>query len=206
MNGGPQYFLLYNLLRVPSGTSGALALGNAIHHTMQQLHNVVRLGQPLPSIEQALATFHTAYDQQARDLPAADAKTYRDKGDHALTTYLKQHSTDFTPSQLAEQSLNAVIDGGVRLTGKLDCLDINKAARTIRIIDYKTGKGISDFSARGGDYDKAKARRYKQQLMFYKILVEESGDYPGYQVIDGRLGLRRARPPRSAIQPRPGLR
>ena len=187
MNGGPQYFLLYNLLRVPSGTSGALALGNAIHHTMQQLHNVVRLGQPLPSIEQALATFHTAYDQQARDLPATDAKTYRDKGDHALTTYLKQHSTDFTPNQLAEQGLNAVIDGGVCLTGKLDCLDIDKAARTIRIIDYKTGKGISDFSARGGDYDKAKARRYKQQLMFYKILVEESGDYPGYQVIDGRL-------------------
>lgn len=187
MNGGPQYFLLYNLLRVPSGTSGALALGNAIHHTMQQLHNVVRLGQPLPSIEQALATFHTAYDQQARDLPATDAKTYRDKGDHALTTYLKQRGANFTPNQLAEQSLNAVIDGGVRLTGKLDCLDIDKAARTIRIIDYKTGKGISDFFVRGSDYDKAKARRYKQQLMFYKILVEESGDYPGYQVIDGRL-------------------
>ena len=187
INGGPQYFLLYSLLRVPSGTSGALALGNAIHYTMQQLHNVVRLGHPLPSINQALAIFHESFDRQARDLPATDARTYRDKGDHALTIYLERRGANFTASQLAEQQLNATIDGDIRLTGKLDCLDIDQQAHTIRIIDYKTGKGIDDFAAHGSSYDKAKARRYKQQLMFYKILVEESGDYPGYQVTDGQL-------------------
>lgn len=187
INGGPQYFLLYSLLRIPTGTSGSLALGNAIHHTMQQLHNAVRLGQPLPTVEQALAIFHESFDRQARDLSPAEAKVYRDKGDHAIMTYLNQRGGDFTASQLAEQKLEATIDGDIHLTGKLDCLDIDKDTHSIRIIDYKTGKSISDFAERGGDYDKAKARRYKQQLMFYKILVEESGAYPGYQVVNGRL-------------------
>ena len=72
-------------------------------------------------------------------------------------------------------------------TGKLDCLEIDRHNRTIRIIDYKTGKGIRDFSERGDDYSKAKARRYLQQLIFYKLLVENSGDFQGYRVVSGSL-------------------
>ena len=187
MNGGPQYFLLYNLLRVPSGTSGALIFGNAVHHTMQQMHIILNNTKQLPSIDKMLDIFHQQFDMHASDISANEAKTYRDKGDFALTEYLAKQSDHFQIGQEAERQLDAVIGNGIRLTGKLDCLEIDRHNRTIRIIDYKTGKGIRDFSERGDDYSKAKARRYLQQLIFYKLLVENSGDFQGYRVVSGSL-------------------
>ena len=187
MNGGPTYFLLYNLLRIPAGTSGALIFGNATHHTMQRIHNIVQQGGAVPAIDRVLEIFHKQFDAHAYDIPADEAKVYRDKGDHALTTYMNHYSTEFNVNQSAEQQFKAVLDGDIRITGKLDCLEIDRQNRTIRITDYKTGKGFSTFSERGDDYTKAKTRRYLQQLMFYKLLIEKSGQFEGYRVISGQL-------------------
>ena len=40
--GGPQNFLLNNLLRFPSAKSPAASYGTAIHASLQQLHNLLR--------------------------------------------------------------------------------------------------------------------------------------------------------------------
>ena len=187
INGGPQYFLLYNLLRVPTSTSGALVFGNAVHHTMQQLHTIMNSTGKLPEIAQVLEIFHRQFDNGAHDIDADEAKTYRDKGDHALTCYLQQQGNHFRVGQDSELQLEATIEGDIRLTGKLDCLEVDQKLRTVKIVDYKTGKGVGDFRERGDDYSKAKARRYLQQLIFYKLLVENSKEFHGYHVVSGQL-------------------
>ena len=187
INAGPQHFLLYNLLHVPQGTSGALIFGNAIHHTMQQISNVMRSTGELMKLPRILDFFRADFDKNSHVLTPDDAKLYRDKGEHALTTYLAQRGSEFNGRQLAEQSLEAVLDGGIRIHGKIDLMEIDQQKRTIVIRDYKTGKGIDDFDDHSSDYAKAKARRYAQQLMFYKLLVENSKEYSGFTVAAGSL-------------------
>jgi len=39
------------------------------------------------------------------------------------------------------------------------------------------------------EFDKIKLHKYRQQLLFYKLLVEHSRDYSNYSVIEGRLAF-----------------
>ncbi len=188
MNGGPEHFLLCNLLHVPQGTSGAQIFGNAIHHTMQQIHNVMNAaGNRLMNIGEILDFYHQDFDKNSYVLTAEDAKFYRDKGDHVLTVFMNQRGQYLAPGQVAEQKLEAILDGDIRLTGKIDAMIVDRQNKLIQVIDYKTGKGMDDFTERGSDYQKAKARRYQQQLMFYKLLIENSAEYAGFHVVSGAL-------------------
>jgi DNA helicase II / ATP-dependent DNA helicase PcrA len=54
------------------------------------------------------------------------------------------------------------------------------------VTDYKTG-GASNRWQGKSDMDKLKLHKYRQQLMFYKLLVEHSRDYAKYTVDLGVL-------------------
>lgn len=188
VNGGPNVFLLYNLLKVPTATSGALAFGNAIHKVMERIHNYVNTNAgTTPTLDLVLDEFKRHFD--TTDLDDDEAKVYLDKGVHALTVFYDQRQGLFNVNQRAEVPLAAVLDDGVRLTGKIDAMEINPKLRTIKIVDYKTGKPLQDLmKPRGnGDYPKIKARHYYQQLMFYKLLVENSAEYHDYRVVSGQI-------------------
>ena len=65
---------------------------------------------------------------------------------------------------------------GIPLTGKIDRIKIDKLSRTITIIDYKTGRPQPKW------VNTPKLLKYKQQLYFYKILIESSRRFKGYTV------------------------
>ena len=91
--GGPQNFLLNNLLRFPSAKSPAASYGTAIHSVLQQLHNLLRADRHLPPTERILQHFHTSLE--AQHLPPDDFKLYLDKGTAALTAFLDAKSSGF---------------------------------------------------------------------------------------------------------------
>ena len=184
--GGPQNFLLNNLLRFPSAKSPAASYGTAIHSVLQQLHNLLHADHRLPSTERILQHFRTSLE--AQHLPPDDFKLYLDKGTAALTAFLDAKSSDFRDTELAELDFahQGVVVGGARLTGKLDVADIDKHNKTIFVTDYKTGK--PSHSWRGtSDYEKIKLHKYRQQLMFYQLLVESSRDYSNFTFTGARL-------------------
>jgi hypothetical protein len=74
--------------------------------------------------------------------------------------------------------------GKAHLSGALDLLDIN--GKSVIVTDYKTGKPALSWSGKT-DYEKIKLHKYKQQLMFYKLLIENARDYRGYRVESGVL-------------------
>ena len=177
--GGPQNFLLNNLLRFPSAKSPAASYGTAIHASLQQLHNLLRADHRLPPAERILQHFRTSLE--AQHLPPDDFELYLDKGTAALTAFLDAKSSDFRDTELAELDFahQGVVVGGARLTGKLDVADIDKHNKTIFVTDYKTGK--PSHSWRGtSDYEKIKLHKYRQQLMFYQLLVTSSRDYGNF--------------------------
>ena len=184
--GGPQNFLLNNLLRFPSAKSPAASYGTAIHSVLQQLHNLLRADRRLPTAECILHYFRTSLE--AQHLPPDDFKLYLDKGTAALTAFLDAKSSDFHDTELAELDFahQGVVVGGARLTGKLDVADIDKHNKTIFVTDYKTGK--PSHSWRGtSDYEKIKLHKYRQQLMFYQLLVTSSRDYSNFTFTGARL-------------------
>lgn len=184
--GGPQNFLLNNLLRFPSAKSPAASYGTAIHASLQQLHNLLRTDHCLPPAEHILQHFRTSLE--AQHLPPDDFALYLDKGTAALTAFLDAKSSDFRDTELAELDFahQGVVVGGARLTGKLDVADIDKHNKTIFVTDYKTGKPSHSWKGTS-DYEKIKLHKYRQQLMFYQLLVTSSRDYGNFTFTGARL-------------------
>ena len=184
--GGPQNFLLNNLLRFPSAKSPAASYGTAIHSVLQQLHNLLRADHHLPPTERILHYFRTLLE--AQHLPPDDFALYLDKGTAALTAFLDAKSSDFRDTKLAELDFahQGVVVGDARLTGKLDVADIDKNNKTIFVTDYKTGKPSHSWKG-ASDYEKIKLHKYRQQLMFYQLLVESSREYGNFSFTGARL-------------------
>lgn len=184
--GGPQNFLLNNLLHFPSAKNSAAAYGTAIHSSLQQTHCLFNANHQLPSTEQILQFFQKSLEDQ--HLPADDFQLYLDKGQSALTTFINAKASDFHDTDLAELDFSnqGIIIDGARLTGKLDVVDIDKQNKTIFVTDYKTGKPSHSWKG-SADYEKIKLHKYRQQLMFYQLLVESSRDYRNFTFTGGRL-------------------
>ena len=67
------------------------------------------------------------------------------------------------------------------MTGRIDRMEVDPTARTISVVDYKTGKSYDSWKS------DTKLHKYQLQLYAYKLLIEGSKAYHGYQVPTGRL-------------------
>lgn len=185
-SGGPRNFLLNNLLHFPSSKSPAASYGTAVHNTLQRAHAHLAATGDLRPVEDILHDFESALGEQ--QLSDEDFQTYLQKGSDTLAAFLDARYKTFTRSQKTElnfSSQQAIYDG-VHLTGTLDLVDIDTQEKTILVTDYKTGK--PSLSWKGGpDYEKIKLHKYKQQLMFYRLLIESSRDYAMYEYSGGVL-------------------
>lgn len=184
--GGPQRFLIHNLLRFPESMSPDAAYGSAIHRALWRAHTHLAATHKKKPVEDVLSDFeHTLSDMR---LSEADIQRLQRRGSDALQTFLAAAYDSFTEAQLAELGFahQGSMVGEARLTGALDLVDIDPEARTIRVTDYKTGKPAPSWKGRS-DPEKMKLHKYRQQLMFYKLLVEHSRDYHSYTVAGGVL-------------------
>lgn len=183
--GGPQSFLIRNLLRFPQAIHPNAGYGSAIHATLQRTHaHLAATGKHRP-LEDILHD----YEQHLRDQRLADKDftAFLQKGGDTLTAFLKEKYESFSPTQKVELNFasQAVQLGKARLTGSLDLVDFNDD-RSIVVTDYKTGKASHNWTGKT-DYEKIKLHRYKQQLMFYHLLVSRSRDYRKYTFEKGVL-------------------
>ena len=57
--------------------------------------------------------------------------------------------------------------------------------REIKVVDYKTGKALTSWEGKG-DFEEIKLWKFKMQLKFYKILIENCREFTGkYSVKQG---------------------
>ncbi|QQG50559.1 MAG: ATP-dependent helicase [Candidatus Saccharibacteria bacterium] len=175
--GGPEAFLMNNLLRFPQAISPSAAYGSAIHATLQQAHShLTATGKHRP-IEDILHDFEE--NLKAQRLDDKDFQTYSQKGSDTLSVFLDAKLKEFAPTQKTELSFanQGVFLGEAHLTGSLDLVDFN--GDSIIVTDYKTGKPLRSWTGKT-DYEKIKLHKYKQQLMFYNLLIKHSRDFNKY--------------------------
>lgn len=184
--GGPQTFLMNNLLRFPQAMGPTAAYGSAIHAALQRAHaHYSATGEHL-STEETIADF--IKNLEGHHLTTEDMTQYSEKGKATLTAFLDYARPSFTRHQKVELNFagQQVFIGAAHLTGALDLTDINKSEKSLIITDYKTGKPAYGWTGRT-DYEKIKLHKYRQQLMFYELLTTRSRDYHAYRVEVGRL-------------------
>ncbi len=185
-HGGPEHFLLSNLLRFPEAMSPDAVYGSAIHACLQQAHAHLITTEHQRPIEDSLQDFEHFLARGSLDKDTFSR--YLERGSNALTTFLGAKGDSFTTTQRPELGFagqQSYIDD-THLTGTLDLVDIDHEAKTIIVTDYKTGRPSHSWKGRS-DGEKLKLHKYRHQLLFYKVLVENSRDWSAYTVTHGRL-------------------
>ncbi len=184
--GGPESFLLHNLLRFPQAMSPHAAYGSAIHATLQRAHQHLRATGKRRPIEDILGDFESSLREC--HLSDLDFDHFLTRGTDALNSFLTQRYDSFTNEQITERNFAGA---GVQvsealLTGAIDLIEVNENNKTIVVTDYKTGRASRSWQGKT-DLEKIKLHHYRQQLTFYKLLLEHSREYQGYTVIQGKI-------------------
>ncbi len=186
VRGGPQLFLLHNLLRFPQAMNASAAFGSAIHRTLQRAHAHLSSTSKRRPVEDVLHDF----EDHLSEFQLADAEYAKQlqRGSQVLHAFLAARYDSFTPQQLVERSFatESVVVGEARITGAIDLIDIDTDEKTIFITDYKTGRPVRRWQG-STDFEHIKLHHYEQQLMMYKLLVENSRQFSGYTVTGARI-------------------
>ena len=181
--GGPEYFLVHNLLRFPEAPSPSAAYGDAVHNTLQWAHAQLKAKGDLPPIKKVQDYFA---DLLARKhLQAAEHKKLDKRGQEALASYFKERGEQFSARDMVERGFNndGVVVAGANLSGKIDLLHFTDQS-TVEVRDFKTGKPARAWQGKD-EFEKIKLYKYRQQLLFYKLLVEGSASFSGKLSVSG---------------------
>lgn len=182
--GGPELFLLQNLLRFPQAMNPQAAYGSSIHTALQRAHaHLAATGTRRP-VEDVLHDFEEALASQ--QLSEEDTTRLLKRGSDTLHSFLAQRYNSFMPTQVVERRFDqeTIMIGDARIGGAIDLMDIDEETKTITVTDYKTGKAARSWRGTT-EYEKLKLHHYRQQLMFYKLLIEGSRHFADYTVTTG---------------------
>ncbi len=175
----PMRFLLTNILRIPAAMSAPLAYGNAFHASLEQLYRSAKMSlAPLSRSE-----FFDIFAKKLETYPLRTSQKERllEKGRKNLGLYYETFVGNLVIPLKTEHKLSGEI-GGARIKGRVDRIDyVDSNKNFLKVVDYKTGKALSQSAFDGlhpvdhiddSNKEKAKAQRYYNQLLFYKVVSD----------------------------------
>lgn len=192
----PMQFLLGNLLRIPAAMSPALVYGNAYHDALEKLYRSVKLNLVRLSESEFIDVF--AKKLHTYPLRTSQKEKLLEKGKKNLALYYHEFGEKIIAPVKTEHKLTGVISGA-RIKGRVDRIDyLDTERKFLKVIDYKTGKAIGASAFDGlhpadkfdaYNYEKAKAQRYYNQLLFYKVVADLDWwiTSNGAEVVEGAL-------------------
>jgi len=180
-NCGPEQFLLNNLLHFPQSQNPFTTYGNCIHETMKNAHSQLTGKTQIKSVVDFFVN-----EISKTHLDEDDIAKYTAKGTDSLAKFFTDKPDFFNSNQKSEENFGGYgcVVGDAVIGGKIDLMDINPTKKLVTVIDYKTGKQFDSWDR--GD-SRIKAHKYRQQLMFYKLLIETSSKYRDYQADHGTI-------------------
>jgi DNA helicase II / ATP-dependent DNA helicase PcrA len=183
-SAGPSVFLERNLLKFPQKITSSLAFGNAVHNALEKLQREFINTSKIPSVNFLLDMFDEFLSWQR--LGKTDFEKMKEKGHSILKVYYEERKDSFDLTDRVELNFKGqnVVVNGAKLTGKIDKIkflnpDDVTHKKEVKIFDLKTGKPFQFWDS------KVKSRNYKDQLLFYKLLIENSRDFNNYVMTEG---------------------
>lgn len=186
-------------LRAGNSTDGAST--NDTKSTASSIYSSVT-GTTIVS-EDELIDWYKQYLKMER-LSRDDFKLFSEKGEKALRNFYRKKkdtfkSTDKTEVNFAKQGVilgeksfvknekqetggEIVGTAQAHITGKIDRM-VDVGGNRFEVHDYKTGKAKTTWQGKD-EYEKIKLYENEKQLVFYKLLVENSKDFAGKYKVD----------------------
>lgn len=173
---GPLIFLEKNLLRFPEPKTASSAFGSAVHKTIQRIYTHFKSEEKLPSAEDIRSWFEDFLRYER--INERDFALMLKRGKKALEVFYEAKKAGLSLTDKSEFDFKSqgVVVGEAHLTGKIDRIVVS--GKEMIVCDYKTAKAIEKWLP-GDSYEKIKAWKYRQQLVFYKMLIENSRDFGG---------------------------
>jgi DNA helicase-2/ATP-dependent DNA helicase PcrA len=161
-------FKLDKLLKVPHAKKAHLSYGTAVHKALEKFYLKYKDEQVVPSKDYLLEEFRAAIDEQV--INKVDLAAYKEKGEEVLSSYYDFNLTTPAVPLATEKNIKSQL-GDIEITGKLDRLEwVSQADKTVRVVDYKTGKAKTMGQIEGTTQDSD--GELQRQLEFYKLLID----------------------------------
>lgn len=176
VSAGPRAFFEKNLLMFPEPKTASSGFGSAVHATIKRSYAHLKSSGNAASLEEATAWFEESLrDQRLND---DDFARMLKRGRKMFAAYYPKKMRHFSPDDIIEFDFKnqGVVLGDARLTGKVDRM--TPKGNAMIVCDFKTSEAIASWEP-GGLFEKIKAWKYRQQIIFYKLLIENSRDYSG---------------------------
>lgn len=174
--GGPLYFIEQNLLRFPQPMNPSGVYGSAIHKSLEEIIMYPKYHGEVTAPLQHLLTVFTKELTRGR-LPLHEVQKQKKRGEDVVTKLYKMTEGMFVHDDQVEVDMKneGVMLGDAHITGKLDLLIVRD--KKYEVVDFKTGKAFGTWDEAKTDNDKIKLHKYRQQLIVYKLLLENSIHY-----------------------------
>ena len=183
-SGGPMCFVNKNLLNFPQAKIDSGSYGTAVHEALKDL--VLNLQKKQKAdLEFLLERYEIHLKKQ--NLDPSPFQENLTKGRNHLTLFFKQKIPEFNLNCEVEKDFvnQGAVIGDSLLTGKIDRLE-RLENKELRAIDYKTGKAFLNWKGKDKN-SKIKLWKYEIQLLFYKILVENSSQYKNHKLNESQI-------------------
>ena len=173
--GGPEAFFRGYVMNLREPKTEAMAFGTLMHKTFEKVTN--------DGISDEEAVKFYLDELEPQDIPSEDKIALRDRGVVNLEASLKEFGPIIRTGK-AEINFGPehLVINGVPVTGVIDHLVVDDKAKTIEIYDYKTG-------AYHPESWQSHPTLFMQmlQLIFYKMLLNNSREYRNYKVTTGHI-------------------
>ncbi|HSX18222.1 MAG TPA: ATP-dependent DNA helicase [Candidatus Saccharimonadales bacterium] len=176
--GGPAYFFEQNLVHFPAAKSSMAVYGTVMHAALSRAHSEVLEGKLL-SPKRIIKGFIADINNEA--LSQTDKEYYADRGAKSLKVFLSRQGEGFSKTQLVDYDFGrqGVAIGSSKLRGMIDLIDTDKKTKKAVVTDYKTGAVAYkwELPPSASEHQRVRLHRYRNQLLFYKLLVDGARNF-----------------------------
>jgi len=173
----PRRYLLQQVYRFPSPQNYSLMFGNAIHRALERFSRLIKAKKQLPP----KIKLQELFSEVIRDEPLGEnMEAALGRGKSILAGYYDKFASSWQPSLALEYNFRPhhVMLEDVWITGKCDRIDlIDPIARSVRIIDYKTGSRGKSMAEIKGETKNSRPDMW-WQLLFYAVLAKNDPLFP----------------------------
>jgi DNA helicase-2/ATP-dependent DNA helicase PcrA len=181
--GGPTNFLNRNLLRLPEAKNISMMHGTAMHSALEFAQIATNKTGHMPNIDDVKQAYASSLSREY--LLAEDKIKYTEHGNEIIEMLINKNGYEFTVGSRPEFMISDTFIGEARVGGKLDRIDFLPANK-LRIVDYKTGHGLSSFVTKDKN-KQIKAWKHKLQIVFYALLAQHHLELSRYSNVEGQM-------------------
>ncbi len=175
----PRKCLYEHVLALPRKKPYLLLLGTAVHKGLEVYFQEMINQKKEPKVEIAIQALKNSIYKEKAD--KNDKELALKEGERILEDYFAEKKGTFGKPADTEYNFRKdnVLVGVAHLTGKIDKIEfIDPQAKTVKIIDYKSGTPKSEGEIKGTTQkNELKKGNYYRQLLFFGVLAKNSESF-----------------------------